>query len=192
MALNGSDREELRMEYFGRRELAVTRERLNEAESLLSQYYCIPGREWLFYPYGVRTLVDLDEMTDSKEVLASVAKYEVSSAIRVTRTRFDYYEIRLQDHNILSASNRRGDGISFESLMLYVLTHELVHVFRFANLPQRFFVGDEEKVREERQVHQITSNILRMKNESGLAPVLEAYKEYPFQAPFSHQLHSPC
>jgi hypothetical protein len=176
------------MEYFGRRELAIAREKLNEAESLLSQYYCIPGREWPLYPYGVRTLVDVDEMADSEEVLASVSKYEVSIPLRVARSRFDYYEIRLQDHNILSASSRRGAGISFEPLMLYVLTHELVHVFRFANLPQRFFVGDEEKIQEERQVHQITSHILRMKNESGLAPVLEAYKEYPFQAPFSRQL----
>jgi hypothetical protein len=176
------------MKYFGRRELAIAREKLNEAESLLSEYYCIPGREWPLYPYGVRTLVDLDEMTDSEQVLASVTKYEFSSPIRVTRSRFDYYEIRLQDHNILSASSREGDGISFESLMLYVLTHELVHVFRFANLPQRFFVGEEEKVREERWVHRITSNILRMKNESGFTPVLEAYNEYPFQAPFSFQM----
>jgi hypothetical protein len=176
------------MEYFGRRELAIAREKLSEAESLLSEYYCIPGREWPLYPYGVRTLVDLDEMADYEEVLASVAKYEISSPIRMTRSRFDYYEIRLQDHNILSASSRRGDGISFEPLMLYVLTHELVHVFRFANLPQRFFADEKEKVREERQVHRITSNILRMKNESGLTPVLEAYDEYPFQPPFSFQM----
>lgn len=176
------------MEYFGRRELAIAREKLNEAEVLLSEYYCIPGREWSLYLYGVRTLVELDELADSEEVLASVAKYEVSSPVRMARPRFDYYEIRLQDHNILSASSRREDGISFESLMLYVLTHELVHVFRFANLPQRFFVGEEEKVQEERQVHRITSNILRMKNESGLTPILDAYSEYPFQAPFSLQM----
>ena len=176
------------MEFFGRRELAVARKKLNEAESLLSEYYCIPGREWPLYPYGVRTLVDVDEMADSEEVLASVAKYEVSSPLRVTRSRFDYYEIRLQDHNILSAASRRGDGISFEPLMLYVLTHELVHVFRFASLPQRFFADEKERIREERQVHRITSNILRMKNESGLTPVLEAYEEYPFQAPFSYQM----
>jgi hypothetical protein len=163
-------------------------EELNEAELLLSEYYCIPGREWPLYPYGVRTLVDMDEMADSEEVLASVAKYEVSSPFRVTRSRFDYYEIRLQDHNILSASRRRGDGISFEPLMLYVLTHELVHVFRFANLPQRFFANEKEKIREEQQVHRITSSILRMKNESGLTFVLDAYEEYPFQAPFSYQM----
>jgi len=60
------------------------------------------------------------------------------------------------------------------------LTHEVVHVFRFPNSPHRFLAIDEEKAWEERQIHRITSRILRMKNESGMGPVLETFNEYPF------------
>lgn len=175
------------MEFFGGKEMQIAREKLCEAESLLSAYYCIPGREWPLYPYDVRTLEDVGEAPVSEDVLALVTKYEVSRRNRVRRLRMDYYEIGLQDHNILSASARRADGIFFEPLMLYILTHELVHVFRFANAPQRFFAEEVERIQEERHVHRITSDILRMKDDPQLTPVLEAYEDYPFRTLFSSE-----
>jgi hypothetical protein len=175
------------MKYFGRRELQIAKEKLHEAESLLSEYYCIPGREWPLYQYGVRTLFDSGETKISGEVLASISKYEVPNQARQNWVAFDYYEIVLHDDNILAVSSRRIEGISFEALMLYILTHELVHVFRFANLPQRFFAGEQERIREERDVHRITDKILRRRKNSLMASVLDAYQDYPFKTTFSFQ-----
>lgn len=169
------------MERFGKRELAVVRSQLAEAEDLLSRYYCIPGREWPAYPYDVRTLADWPQLAEATNILALVARYQYSSPQQRGRLRpIEFYGICLQDHNILSACARSGDGISFEPLMLYILTHELVHVFRFANQPQRYFAGADLRVAEERNVHRITSHILRTKRDARLSAVLRAYEDYPF------------
>jgi hypothetical protein len=172
---------EIEVDRFGKRELAVVRHQLVEAETLLSRYYCIPGREWPAYAYDVETLSDLTQSEAIEGILALVAKYEY----RPPRSsggqeRLEFYRICLQDHNILAASGHGPGGISFEALLLYILTHELVHVFRFASQPQRYFADSASRVVEERSVHRITSDILRMKKDRRLVPVLRAYQEYPF------------
>jgi hypothetical protein len=166
---------------FGKKELAVVEAGLAEAEVLLSRYYCIPGREWPAYPYDVKTLADLPEPEASSDILALVTRCEYRSrGWRGSDKQLDFYGICLQDHNILEVSERKADGISFEPLMLYILTHELVHVFRFANQPQRYFAKPQIRIAEERSVHRITSDILRLKQDPRLLPILRVYDDYPF------------
>jgi hypothetical protein len=168
------------MERFGKRELAVVRSQLAEAEALLSRFYCIPDREWKAYPYDVKTMGDLPQQEIAEDILALIAKYEYCSRGSSGGKRVEFYGICLQDHNILAASARQSEGISFEPLMLYILTHELVHIFRFASQPHRYFVNAHLRVAEERSVHRITNNILCLKNDPRLLPVLGAYQDYPF------------
>jgi hypothetical protein len=169
------------VERFGKTELAVVRQQLIAAEMLLSRYYCIPDREWPAYVYDVRTLADLAPGELSNNILAHISKYEAVSE-KFGRKRFDFYGICLQDHNILAACRRRTGGISLEPLMLYVLTHELVHVIRFANQPSKFFMSGTDQFAEEQRVHRITREVLRMKHDPALLPVLQAYEGYPFAA----------
>jgi hypothetical protein len=176
---SASSSKEIEVDRFGKRELEVVRYQLVEAETLLSRYYCIPGREWPAYAYDVETLSDLTQSEAIEGILALVAKYEYRP-LSGGEPRLEFYRICLQDHNILAASGHGPRGISFEALLLYVLTHELVHVFRFASQPQRYFADSASRVVEERSVHRITSDILRMKNDRRLLPVLRAYQEYPF------------
>jgi hypothetical protein len=165
---------------FGKSELKVVREQLSEAESLLSRYYCIPGREWPKYPYEVKTLTELKEPEIAENALAVVTMYEYSiqSAADCQR-RLEVYGICLQDHNILAVSQRSPEEESFEALMLYILTHELVHVFRFANSPHSFFIEKRFRFPEENRVHRITRDILCRKRDPSLMRLLEAYQDYP-------------
>jgi hypothetical protein len=168
------------LDRFGKSELTVVRSQLAEAESLLSCYYCIPEREWAHYPYEVKTLAELREPEITQEAFALVAKYEYLLGSRGKGRRpIEIYGICLQDHNILTAAHRYSDGIAFEPLMLYILTHELVHVFRFANAPQSFFMEKRLRQSEEGRVHRITSDILQGRKDPKLLRVLDLYRGYP-------------
>jgi hypothetical protein len=177
------------LDRFGKSELTVVRSQLAEAESLLSRYYCVREREWPHYPYEVKTLAELREPEITEGAFALVAKYEYllgSQGKKGGRQgRIEIYGICLQDHNILTAAHRHSDGIAFESLMLYILTHELVHVFRFANAPQSFFMEKPLRQSEESRVHRITSSILQGRKDPKLLRVLDLYRDYPS---FPHSL----
>jgi hypothetical protein len=167
-------------EGFGKRELKVVREQLGEAESLLSRYYCIPGREWPRYPYEVKTLKELEEPEIVENALAVVTKYEYSvQSVADCQRRLEVYGICLQDHNILAVSKRSPGDESFEALMLYILTHELVHVFRFATSPHSFFLEERLRQAEENRVHRIAHDILCKRRDPLLHRVLKKYQDYP-------------
>ena len=52
---------------------------------------------------------------------------------------------------------------------LYIITHELIHIVRFSRFLQNFDASDEEKMMEERRVHQTTHEILLPIRLSGVA-----------------------
>ena len=169
------------LDHFGPSELKVVRTQLSEAESLVSHYYCIPGREWPMYPYEIRTLSELGETKIDLNALAMVAKYEYTMKKSPSQLRSrEIYGICLQDHNILAATRRTFRPVTLEALMLYILTHELVHVFRFASSLQRFLMEKESREQEEMRVHRITSDILREMKQGRLQQVLTAFEDYPF------------
>ncbi|HVN78451.1 MAG TPA: hypothetical protein VMW38_05590 [Terriglobia bacterium] len=171
------------LDHFGPGELNVIRTQLSDAESLVSHYYCIPGREWPMYPYEIKTLSELGETEIDLNALAMVAKYEY--ALKKTRGQPRYqevYGICLQDHNILAATRRACNPVTLDALMLYILTHELVHVFRFASSLQPYLIEEEFREQEESRVHRITNHILRERQENSLQQVLDVFEDYPFGA----------
>jgi hypothetical protein len=164
---------------FGDAELKVVRAQLGNAESLLSHYYCISSREWSKYPYEVKTLADLQQGEISPGSFATVAKYQsISPQGSPVNKQIEYFGICLQDHNILEAARRDLNLIAFESLMLYILTHELVHVFRFANEFQAYDAGLWLRGSEESRVHKITQDILSTYSDPRLFPILKAYRKW--------------
>jgi hypothetical protein len=61
--------------------------------------------------------------------------------------------------------------------MVYVLTHELVHIVRFSRFEANFEASWPERCREEDTVHRLTGQILAPLNYLGLAPVWQYYEE---------------
>jgi hypothetical protein len=133
------------------------------------------------YPYEIRTLSELGETEIDLKALAMVAKYGYTLKKSPGQLRYrEIYGICLQDHNILAATRRAFRPVTLEALMLYILTHELVHVFRFASSLQRYLIEKEFREQEESRVHRITSDILRERNEGRLQQVLDVFQDYPF------------
>ena len=89
----------------------------------------------------------------------------------------DFYFICLQDHQILEAM-KRDKSLGFLSLLVYVFTHELVHVVRFSNYFQRFGVSGTEKEKEEVIVHETTFKILENLTLPKLEYVLDSYRDH--------------
>ncbi len=131
---------------FGIAEIKAVERQLGQAESMLRRYYCISQREWPRYSYEIKTMAEWEGPEFADEALAVVSKYECSMIGRRPLPLLkEFYGICLQDQNILEAASRSGEGINFESLMLYVLTHELVHIFRFTNSPTTYFAANDER-----------------------------------------------
>lgn len=114
-----------------------------------------------------------DEITDAG--LAQISRYVCPSwQLAPGIYPRDYYRVCLQDHNILQFLEREKQ-VDLFPLMIYILTHELVHIIRFRKFQQRFDVSREEKDKEETKVHQATFDILKPIKKINLEPVLDSY-----------------
>jgi hypothetical protein len=89
----------------------------------------------------------------------------------------DFYSICLQDHQILKAL-WRDEALALLPLLVYVLTHELIHIVRFGNFSQRFEVSEKDREKEERVVHSATFEVLGKLSLPKLDHVLTSYRGY--------------
>jgi len=141
------------------------------AESLTAGFYCIPGREWPRFPYDISTLAygpgpEAPVFADVVRMVPDGAGDAVAPALdaaKERRAKREHYRIRLRDDEILSAVDDRTDLRLFP-LLLYVLTHELIHVVRFESgtaLAPYDAPDPEARSVEESRVHAITRQVLR-------------------------------
>jgi hypothetical protein len=164
------------MDPFSQDELKTLSDALDIAEDATGNYFKFSNGQWKKYCYDVKTLSSL-----SRGEISSFALAVLSKGMRVlndfeskTKSR-DFYFICLQDHLILRALKRDGN-LALLPLLVYIFTHELVHIVRFCNFFQRFEVTDKERVEEEEVVHSTTYDILKNFSVSKLDYVLEAYR----------------
>ncbi len=149
---------------------------LQFARELTGDFFHLGAEEARGMPVEVRTLADLEEYEiHADEVLAYIARYGYSDS-RFGRKR-DLYQINLQDHNILQSLKRPGEGLRFSPLVLYVLTHELIHVVRFVKFLASFHQSETDRWQEEQRVHAVTHSILSRVPLSGMDAVLRKYRD---------------
>jgi hypothetical protein len=89
------------------------------------------------------------------------------------------FRIRLRDDAILEAVETRGDGIELFPLLLYVVTHELVHVVRFGSGFAHYHAAEHRRWQEEDRVHSITRGVLRPVADASVRKVIELYGDEP-------------
>lgn len=161
--------------YFSSGEIYQVDKALEVAEDITCNHYHISTSNWKKYGFEVSNLTQLREEEITPHGLAQIARYVVPFPewIPVNYPR-DYYRICLQDHNILGVIDRQ-EGIELFPLLVYILTHELVHVIRFRKFMQRFEVTEKEKFVEEGKVHQTTFEILKPLKGLRLNPILDSY-----------------
>ena len=161
-------------ERFTAGQLRAVRAVERRAADLVTRFYRLAPREWDTMPYEVRTLRHLapGEVVDS--ALAHVLCYGVRRTIddRVVAER-DLFRICLQDHRILR--HIAEDAVELPALVLFVLTHELVHVVRFGQRMQAIDLPGDLRVREEASVDKTARLILRSSGVPGVGAVLERF-----------------
>ncbi len=165
---------------FGYKNMDAVGEALEIAEDRTGDYYKFSIGQWKRQKYDVKTLMSLADDEITSYAFALLNKYSRVLEGDESRTKGqDFYFICLQDHRILSAL-RRDKELTLIPLLVYIFTHELVHIVRFCNFFQRFEVSGRDREREERLVHAITYDILRMSSLPKMDYVLESYKWHRF------------
>jgi aspartyl/glutamyl-tRNA(Asn/Gln) amidotransferase C subunit len=161
---------------FGKDEIAILRQAIDLSEELISDSYKVSTSEWKRYRYDIQSLKDLrdDEICDI--AFAQILRYQRSPLLRARASEpGDYFKICLQDHVIRNAL-ARDRHIEMLPLVTYIVSHELIHVVRFARFLHRFHSTASEGQAEEMRVHELTELLLKGLNIKGLPEVLEAFR----------------
>jgi hypothetical protein len=163
---------------FKDEDLGIVTDALDISEDITGNFFKFSAGQWKRFRYDVKTLADLtsDEISEGAFAVLSRRTRVVNDYGPKSLSK-DYYFICLRDHQVLKAIGRDGE-IGLLPLLVYVLTHELVHIIRFSNFMKSFDVSGTGREMEERVVHSITYEILRKTNVTRLDRVLDRYRGY--------------
>jgi len=145
---------------------------MHEAEERTSGYYCIPPFRREHLRYDLLTRADRGWEPFPDPMLARVRCLQKVGAGRP----FDFYRIELNDGSILAAAQRENlaKEDDFYPLLVYILTHEMVHVIRLSSiLDHRAGAAAPFQESEEHRVQRISRAILA--GASGFKPVLDRF-----------------
>jgi hypothetical protein len=169
-----------KVRHFNTQELLKVDEAIKVSEELINNYFKMSSGQWLKNRYDIKTAKDLDEHEFIDGPFAQVIKYEGRTKdAQLGSSAFSFYKVCLQDFAILTTISKT-DGLFLEPFLLYILTHELVHVVRFLKFKQRYENKNEADVTldEERRVHFLTHRILKSVPILNLSQVFEFYKDW--------------
>ena len=163
---------------FGRDEIQTVNSSVAMAEELVSNFFKMSASEWLHPKYDVKTRVHLtrDEIVDGP--FAQGIRYEGQRKdTPLGSTSYDFYKICLQDHAILATLDTEPE-LQLFPFILYIISHELIHIVRFSKFLQNFEASAEERLAEEQRVHKYTHDILSPVRLDGLPFVLDFYRRW--------------
>jgi hypothetical protein len=162
---------------FNSKDLSTINAALEIAEESTGDFYKFSFAQWKRHHYDVKTLSSLNDEEITLNAFALLNKgSRITSGFDSRTKERDFYFICLQDHHILKALGRdRNLGVT--PLLVYIFTHELVHIVRFCNFNQRFDLSGKNRDTEEKIVHATTYEILKDISLPKLDYVLEAYQD---------------
>ena len=165
--------------FFSDSERRLVISALGEAEERTSGYYCIPPRHWQRLQYDLITGKDLGWEPLPHTALAKVQRVAQINARR--RVPADYFRIQLNDPSILSAAKREKLEPDIYPFLVYIITHEMVHLVRLSSILD----GDDNSPSgaevEEERVDRISRQILSRTGCEHFRPVFEKFR-LPFFA----------
>ncbi len=170
--------------YFSPEQIALTAQSFKEAEILTRKYFHIDEEELRLQRYDVKTRAFLENHEICNHTFAHLFKYEYEKKRHQTDELIVFYRVCLQDDVILDAVNRAASFISLPALLLYIATHELVHVIRFERGEGDFYATGTERIREEEIVHRTTRNVLKPGAAGDMNLVLECFSDQYRMQPF--------
>ena len=163
---------------FQEDELEIVNEAVAIAEEITSNAYKMSSAEWRGQHYDVKTLADLtpDEVVHGPfaQIIRYVGRKTEAS---LSSSEYDFYKVCLHDHTILCALKEFSELRLFP-FVLYIVTHELIHIIRFVKFLQAFDASEADKMVEEARVHEKTRAILRPAQIGGMDPVFDFYRAW--------------
>lgn len=165
-------------QHFDHHQIETVNQAVAMAEELVSNHFKMSDYQWLRPKYDVKTRIDLhpNEIVDGP--FAQIIRYEGKrKGSSLGSETYDFYKICLQDQAILAALDQ-APQLKLLPFCLYIITHELIHIVRFSKFLQNFDATAEEKLSEERRVHEITHLILHDARGLGLISVLDYFRQW--------------
>jgi hypothetical protein len=143
---------------FGPAEFEVLSEVQPIAEELVGEHFHVTSFGPQHRCYEVVTLATGLEECREPTALAKLCRYDrqerpIGGVHHVSR----FYRVCLQDDRLLA---RVEGGLELRALLLYVLTHELIHVVRFESYQIHFEATGVAREQEEKIVHALTVDVL--------------------------------
>jgi hypothetical protein len=149
-----------------------------EAEESTSRYYCIPPHRWQSLHYDLLTREDYDWQPLPLWALARLQRCRWEHPAR--SGGHDFYRIQLNDPGIISAARREKIESNLFSFLVYILTHEMVHLVRLSTILNS---ADDppENSEEEDRVHRISRQILSSADHLRLEPIFSKFSLSPYR-----------
>lgn len=164
--------------YFLNDYLLTVSEALDVAEDKTGDFFKFSLGQWKRHHYDIKTQSDLHGQEIAPHVFALLNKYEgMVEGREIELRKRDFYLIYLNDQQIEKALEK-DKNLMLLPLLIYIFTHELVHIVRFCNFHQRFEIFGAEREKEERVVHGITYQILKDLSLPQLDYTLQSYRDH--------------
>jgi hypothetical protein len=166
------------LETFNAKQIVIVNNGAAMAEELVSDFYKMSASQWLRRRYDIKTLIDLQPEETVHGPFAQVIRYQAQKKDALLgSTAYDFYKICLQDHAILKGI-KQSTNIRLLPFIIYIVTHELIHIVRFSKFLQSFDASMQEMLAEETRVHEITHEILLQVRVEGMSDVLKFYEQW--------------
>ncbi len=160
--------------FFNPAHLHLLDEAVGISEEMASDFFALSTRYWLRHPYEVKTLGEVGRDDHPGDAFAQLFLYGVRPGEkRLGTDATTLYRISLNDMRILEVVEE--EELRLLPFLVYLLTHELVHIVRFGSF--RAMPFSEERCKEERMVHGLTREILEKPGISGMKKVLDRFRE---------------
>jgi len=168
-----------KLEKFSTDQIRIVNNCVAMAEELVSNFYKMSASQWTAAcVYDIKTLVDLAPEEIVHGPFAQVIRYKGQRKdLSLGSSIYDFYKICLQDHSILSVL-KESSHINLFPFVLYIVSHELIHIVRFSKFQQNFEATPEEMMAEEAHVHEIGHGILFKVHIPGMENVLKFYERW--------------
>ena len=163
---------------FTTEQIETVNQAVAAAEDLVSNFFKMSSNQWLHGKYDVKTRAQLKPEETVEGPFAQVIRYQGQRKdTSLGSASYDFYKICLQDHSILTALADHTH-IRLYPFTLYIVAHELIHIVRFSKFLQSFEATADEKLEEERRVHEFTRTIIKRIKVAGIAEVLGFYRQW--------------
>ena len=159
-------------DYFSPSHLKLLNRAVDVSEEIISDYFSLTTDYWLKNPYEVKTMKEAGEIVIPEGAYAHLMKYGKVVGDKDSGTDDRHlYRIVVYDCRVLEATG--GREAVLWPFLVYIMTHELIHITRFARF--ECMVSLDDKRAEEDRVHDLTSEVLARVPVSGLGDVIEFF-----------------